>query len=98
MSKIRKSARGKDCQVRIIGVCNFDPATTVAAHVNIAGLHGMGAKSSDILTVRACSNCHDAIDGRIKTGLSKTELKADILDGLLRTLAEYEKEGLICQK
>ena len=98
MSKIRKSARLKDCLVRIPGVCNFNPETTIAAHISIAGLHGMGLKASDLLTVRCCSSCHDVIDGRVKSEFSKAEIKGFLLDALCRTLVEYEQEGLICKK
>ena len=33
--KIRNSARGQDCALRIPGVCNFNPETTVLAHVGV---------------------------------------------------------------
>lgn len=92
MSKIRKSAAGKDCLVRIPGICNFDPATTVAAHIRVAGMCGIGMKPSDILTVRACSSCHDVIDGRAKYD---GDIKLYIHEAHCRTLVEYEKEGLI---
>lgn len=98
MSKIRKSARGKQCLVRIPGACNFNPETTIAAHISIAGLHGMGLKANDLLTVRSCSGCHDVIDGRVKSGFSKAEIKGFLLDAMCRTLVEYEQEGLICRK
>lgn len=96
MSKIRKSARGKQCLVRIPGVCNFTPETVIAAHIRIAGTCGIGMKPSDLLTVRACSACHDVIDGRVqKKGLDKREVNTYVLEALCRTLVEYEKEGLV---
>ena len=96
MSKIRKSARGKQCLVRIPGVCNFTPETVIAAHIRIAGTCGIGMKPSDLLTVRACSACHDVIDGRVqKKGLDKREFNTYVLEALCRTLVEYEKEGLV---
>lgn len=84
---------------RLPQVCNFNPETTVAAHVRVAGLCGMGIKPSDLLTIRACSNCHDVIDGRVqKKGLDKREINTYVLEALCRTLVEYEKEGLVkCQ-
>lgn len=98
MSKIRQSARLKNCLVRIPGACNFNPETTVCAHIRIAGSCGMGTKPIDLLTVRACSACHDVIDGRVKSQYSKAEIKGFLLDALCRTLIEYEQEGLICKK
>lgn len=60
-------ARGAPCLVGIPGVCNADPATTVAAHSPmIEHGHGMGQKSDDCFVAFACSACHDVIDGRAK--------------------------------
>lgn len=60
-------ARGRDCTLRIPGVCNFDPSTTVLAHV---GRHGSAKRNHDEEAVFACSACHDAIDYRNKYFLS----------------------------
>lgn len=98
MSKIRKSAKGKDCQVRIYGYCCANPETTIAAHINRKGLHGMGCKTSDILTVRACCVCHDVLDGRMPSWYTREQLDGFALDALCRTLVAYEQEGLVCQK
>ncbi|MCB7129981.1 MAG: DUF1364 family protein, partial [Candidatus Brocadiales bacterium] len=38
---LREFAEGKECQLRLIGICNFDPATTVLAHVRRGGVAGM---------------------------------------------------------
>lgn len=61
--KVRDSARGKDCTVRMPGICSFDPATTVLAHIP-CGQKGVGMKGFDTVAVYACANCHDVIDGR----------------------------------
>lgn len=61
--KITQSARGEECTVRILGVCNGNPETTVLAHLP-SGAHGIGIKSSDLCGVYACSACHDHIDRR----------------------------------
>lgn len=95
-SKIRKSAQGKECLVRLPGICNHDPETTVAAHIRIAGTCGMGLKPSDLLTVRACHACHDEIDGRTQL-LPADEVRLYVHEAHCRTLVEYEKEGLITQ-
>ena len=60
---LRNSARGKNCTLRIPGVCNSNPETTVLAHVP-CGLSGWGMKGPDNISCYACSDCHDAIDGR----------------------------------
>ncbi|MET6758957.1 DUF1364 domain-containing protein [Pseudoalteromonas sp. NCIMB_1079] len=64
--KIRNSARGQQCQVRIPGVCNRNPETVILAHVGKGS--GMGQKCDDIHATYACSACHDVIDGRVRIG------------------------------
>lgn len=60
--KIRSAARGQYCTLRL-SECNFNDETTVLAHLP-NGFKGMGMKGFDTVAVFACSNCHDAIDGR----------------------------------
>lgn len=64
--KIRNSARGQQCQVRIPGVCNGNNETVILAHVGKGS--GMGQKCDDIHATYACSACHDVIDGRVRIG------------------------------
>ena len=92
MSKYRKSARGQDCMIRIPGVCNYDSATTVLAHINGGG---MGTKTQDQEGAFCCSSCHDAIDGRVRTGYSREELKLMHLEGAIRTRDYWRSVGLL---
>lgn len=64
MANLRKEARGRECQVRIYGVCNGNPETTVLAHYRMAGICGTGMKPDDLIGAWACSACHDEIDRR----------------------------------
>ena len=65
MTPIRKAASGQDCTLRIPGVCNFDPDTTVLCHSNnLADGKGMGLKAPDTEACFGCSACHDVLDGR----------------------------------
>jgi len=66
--KLRDSARGQECTMRIPAVCTGDPATTVWAHSNL-GIHGKGKgiKATDVMGAYMCFACHAAYDGRIKT-------------------------------
>jgi len=63
-TKLTKAARGRDCQVRVPGVCNGNPETTVLAHYRLKGTSGMGCKPHDFQGAWACSACHDYVDGR----------------------------------
>lgn len=91
-TKIRKSAKGKACQIRIPGVCSFVPNETVHCHKNGGG---MGMKSDDIMGARGCSKCHDAVDGRLKTEFSRDELLVMFYEGIFRTQLQLINEGLI---
>jgi len=97
MSKLRKAAKGRPCMVRIPGICNHNPETVVLAHIRKGGVAGVGMKPPDLCGVWACSDCHDAIDGRksITYGVDGFALNAAILDALCRTLAVIEKEGIV---
>lgn len=90
MKNLRKAARGRECTVRLPGICNHNSETTVLAHLRRAGIAGMGQKPVDLCAVRACSSCHDAIDGRANARLY--DYDGMILDALCRTLDQYVKE------
>jgi len=63
--KIRESARGENCTLKIAGVCNYDPETTILAHLPDES-HGMAMKSDDISACYCCSSCHDILDMRVQ--------------------------------
>lgn len=90
--KLRQSARNKECQVRIIGICNGNPEAVVLAH--LAG-GGMGRKKPDLFGAFCCSNCHDVIDGRVSTMYDKQYLELAHRQGVERTQAIWLSEGLI---
>lgn len=91
-SKFRKSAKGRECQIRIPGVCNGNPETVVLCHLNGGG---MGMKRPDIHGAFGCSDCHDAIDGRARTDYSKDELFLFHCEAVIRTQEIWLKEGLL---
>lgn len=92
MSKIRQSAQGEMCTVRM-GCCNSNPETTVLAHLPCKH-SGMGMKSPDSIAVFACSNCHDVMDGRAK---GEIDWK-DILRALAETHARLIVKGVMILK
>jgi len=90
---IRKSARGQTCQVRVPGVCNHNPETTVLAHMNGAG---MGAKAADHEAAYACSACHEWLDGGyVQQGCSRADRDLAHLFGVIRTQRILIDMGLI---
>ncbi|HFG2023352.1 TPA: nuclease domain-containing protein [Vibrio cholerae] len=72
--KIMQSARGKQCTLRLVGICNFNPETTVAAHVGVR--RGMGIKCGDNMVVYACSDCHAEIDSSSRESYAADKLRA----------------------
>lgn len=98
-TKYTKSARGKECTIRIPGVCNFNNETTVPCHLNGAG---MGIKHSDVHFAYGCSDCHDAVDGRNtpkdEYGCNRyhvEEISHMHLEGVIRTQIIMIKEGVL---
>ena len=58
--KIRDSARGEDCSLRVSSNCQ-DGETVIFAHLN-SNYRGTGLKSPDLFGVYACYTCHTALD------------------------------------
>lgn len=90
---LRDRARSQPCMVRVPGVCNSNPETTVLAHVRLAGASGIGFKSPDLLGAWACSACHDAIDRRSEFTMDRDFLRLCHLEGMARTIVELDKKG-----
>lgn len=54
----------RDCTLRIPGVCNYDPETTVYAHAPCVD-KGWALKSPDWWGCYSCHRCHKYLDGEI---------------------------------
>lgn len=91
--KLRDSARGKDCTLRVPGICNWDNSTTVLAHLP-CGQRGTGLKSPDNMAIFCCSSCHDALDGRAKAEIDWR----DVLRALAETQRHWLDQGLMVIK
>lgn len=64
-NKLRQSAEGQDCTLRLFG-CKNDVTTVCLAHAPGTGMKGMRQKCPDIFSMYACYHCHAVIDGREK--------------------------------
>lgn len=80
--------------MRLVGVCNGNPETTVLAHVRLIGVSGSGMKAPDILGAWACSDCHDAIDRRAHLDLDRDFVRLAHFEGVARTVAKLHKLGV----
>lgn len=88
--KITDSAKNENCTLRISGVCNFNPETTVFAHINGAG---MGIKAHDIHGCYACSNCHTWIDEHRNSCTYDADY--DFFKAMIETQSILIQKGLI---
>lgn len=94
---IRDSARGEECTVRIVGVCNGNAETSVWSHwPGIDGGRGMGIKAIDLAGAVCCSSCHDVVDGRaqLPAGATRESVLLDWAAGHLRSLVILRQKGL----
>ncbi len=94
MSKLRRAAQGKPCQLRIPLVCDGggSSGTTVLAHIRRGNVAGMGQKPNDLIGIHCCGPCHSRLDGR---GGLESVPDEYILDALVRTLDAVVREGLV---
>lgn len=96
--KIRQSAKGRNCTLRIPGICNHDSGTVSLCHLN-SNQKGAGNKSHDIHSIIACNKCHDWLDMRgnewMRTDLLELNREAEKLRALLETQDIFIQEGLI---
>ena len=89
--KLRDSARGRECQIRLPGICNHNPETTVLCHLNGGG---MGRKNSDLLAAFGCSACHDEVDRRTRL-LDSAIVSLAHYEGVVKTQQIWMDEGLV---
>ncbi|QHJ85811.1 MAG: hypothetical protein [Bacteriophage sp.] len=94
MTDLRKLAKGRECQIRLDGICNHNPETTVLAHYRMAGTCGTGIKPNDLQGAWACSCCHDEIDRRTRI-LESEFVRLCHAEGVMRTQAILIKEGIV---
>lgn len=92
MSVLRKraqwlldKARGQQCTAMIEGVCNHNPETTVAAHVQLPGGGMMGGKAHDLHCAWLCHACHDEADGRTRRHADRDFVRRRLYEAVLRT-------------
>jgi hypothetical protein len=96
--KIRDSARGEECTVRLPGVCTHETETVIWSHypLNDAG-KGMGTKSLDLAGCYLCAACHDVVDGRAPrpAGMTHADVLLAWFKGHMRSLVRLAAKGLV---
>ena len=93
---VTRHARGQHCTLRLMGICNHNPETTISAHIRDR-FKGMGTKASDHSIVFACSECHRYLDEThlAPSLITDIELLEAIIRGLQETWAILIRDGVI---
>jgi hypothetical protein len=100
-AKIRESARGEPCTVRLPGVCLFEPQYSIWSHarwgaqLGDAG-RGMATKALDVCGAYACTACDAAYDGQARAPhLTRDEIDLAWCMGHLRSLGRLVQKGIL---
>jgi len=91
---LRDAARGQECTLQIVDVCNGRTDTTVLAHFPDE-TNGMGTKSCDLSAGFACHECHNQIDRRTKSDMTQAEREWYMRRAQIRTWRYFVEAGLI---
>jgi len=89
---LRKEAKGRECAVRILGICNFNPDTTVLAHLNVIGWN---SKAHDFHGAWSCFSCHQWLDEGYTQTTTKDKRDLEQLQAVVRTQIILLDEGKI---
>ena len=95
--RIRDSARGEECTVRIVGACTYDPARTIWSHAPLqAAGKGRSLKAVDIAGAYCCTACDEVIDGQrpLPPGATRESVMLDWFMGHMRSLVLLKRKGL----
>lgn len=95
--KIRDSARGEQCTVRIVGACTHDPETTIWSHAPLgAAGKGKSIKALDLCGAYCCTACDAVLDGQrpLPAGATRESVQLDWFMGHMRSLVILRQKGL----
>jgi hypothetical protein len=95
--RIRDSARGEQCQVRIPGACRGGTEHTIWSHAPLgAGGKGMGIKALDLCGTYCCTGCDAVVDGQARPPADVTREDALMawFMGHMRSLVILRQKGL----
>lgn len=90
MSAITDSAQGRECEMRLPGVCCGDPEKTVWAHSN-SHVHGKGGalKAYDQFGCYACYQCHMVYDRQWSRPAGLTQLMVEFMFSVAMTRSQH---------
>ena len=97
MVALRELARGQACKIRLPG-CSGGGEDTVLCHYRLPGTCGIGMKPPDTLGAHGCHVCHELVDGRRKTDISRDYIAHAFAEGVMRTLNWLHEQGYRVKK
>jgi hypothetical protein len=97
MKKYYQGAKGEQCTMQIVGVCNFNSDTVVFCHFP-EETNGIGKKSHFISGGDCCSDCHNAIDGRVRSQEFRDNFEWYLRRSQTRTIKRRLEQGILTLK
>ena len=94
MVDLRRYAKNRECDVRLVGICCANPETSVLAHFRQIGVSGMGQRGPDAIACVACVDCHAEIDRRTQK-LPADEARLAHAEGVFRFQAHLISRGIL---
>ena len=88
-SPVTKLAKGQDCEIRLVGICNGNSETTVPCHYRLSGMSGMSFIPPVFMFAFGCSSCHAYIDTH-----HDTDTRLAHAEGCFRTLGRLKEMGV----
>lgn len=93
--KVRDSAKGAECSLRLPSICQGGTETTVWAHLNGSAFgKGAGVKAHDIFGFPACLSCHTAYDLHTH-GLPDGEIYRYLLEAVCESYLRLVQRGIV---
>jgi hypothetical protein len=95
--KLRDSAKGEDCTVRLPGCPGRADMTIWSHYRGSAGGKGLSIKASDRAGAYACTYCDAVYDGQRTRPIGMTKDEVDLAwhEGHIRSLVRMEQKGLL---
>jgi hypothetical protein len=95
--KIRESARGKECLMKLPGCCGGTESTIWSHYRGEAGGKGMGLKADDLCGAYACTHCDAVYDGQKQrpAHLTFQDVLLAWYDAHVRSLVMLHADGVI---
>lgn len=96
--RIRESARGEQCLVRLPGACLCNPEATIWSHYRgSAGGKGGALKSDDLCGAFACTACDAVYDGQRPPppGMTYADVVLAWHEGHIRSIVRLHAKGIL---